>query len=293
MANLVVVAIPSEDDYVWKISSEKVPHMTLLFLGEMPVENFAQIAGFVQHAASTSLTRFGMEVDRRGELGPNLADVLFFDKSKWSGYPEVAAFRSYLLQDANVKAAYEANEQFPEWLPHLTLGFPETPAKKDTRDYPGFSYVSFDRIALWFEDYSGAEFQLARHDILAEVAMAGTTEERTDLGRKNIASLMHYGVKGMKWGVRRKQSNSSRVTVSTGKLGGIKTRGGKGRAPSADAKKAAVSGQIAKKSGYQALSNKQLQQYTQRKDLEKKAERIDRGNSFVTAFFTALEAANK
>ena len=34
MSNLVIVAIPDENDRVWKVSSEKIPHMTLLFLGD-------------------------------------------------------------------------------------------------------------------------------------------------------------------------------------------------------------------------------------------------------------------
>ena len=34
MSNLVIVAIPDENDRVWKVSSEQVPHLTLLFLGD-------------------------------------------------------------------------------------------------------------------------------------------------------------------------------------------------------------------------------------------------------------------
>ena len=102
MPNLVVVAIPDKNDYVWRLSSEKVPHMTLLYLGEMPVENFVSIADFVAHATRRSLTQFGMDVERRDTLGPDQADVLFFAKNKWSGYEDVAAYRSFLLQDSNV-----------------------------------------------------------------------------------------------------------------------------------------------------------------------------------------------
>ena len=32
-SNLVIVAIPDENDRVWKISSEKVPHLTVLVPG--------------------------------------------------------------------------------------------------------------------------------------------------------------------------------------------------------------------------------------------------------------------
>lgn len=283
MANLVIVAIPREDDYVWKISSEKVPHMTILHLGEMPVPNFAQIAGFVQHAATRTLGRFGMEVDRRGDLGPEPADVLFFEKNKWSGYEDVAAFRSHLLHDANIKAAYDSSLQFPEWLPHLTLGYPETPAREDTRDYPGITYVGFDKIALWFSEYSGVEFTLERNDALAEVAMGGSTADRVKLGRRNVGELLHYGVKGMKWGVRR--DRSSRVSIAAkGKK--LKTSGGAGRKPSEDAKRAAVIGRVGKKSGLQALTNKQLQDYQARLNLEASVRRLEyqkknRGQKFV------------
>lgn len=159
MANVVIVAIPTEDDYVNKISSEKIAHMTLLFLGETSqVKNLSSILGYVQHASNQSLHRFGMEVDRRAELGPEQADTLLFSKTKWSGFDNINTFRSYLLKDNNIRTAYDSTEQFPEWVPHLTLGYPATPAKEDTRDYPGISYVTFDRIAVWFNDYEGIEF---------------------------------------------------------------------------------------------------------------------------------------
>jgi hypothetical protein len=85
MPNLVIVALPAEDDIVNKISSEEVAHMTLVFLGDVSkVPNLAPILDFVRHATNTSLSRFGMEVDHRGVLGVDQADCLFFSKSKWS-----------------------------------------------------------------------------------------------------------------------------------------------------------------------------------------------------------------
>ncbi len=78
MNNLVIVAIPAEDDYVHKISSEKVPHCTLLFLGEAINPNLLRIAQFLQHAVTiTELGPFGLDVDYRGVLGEDKADVLF------------------------------------------------------------------------------------------------------------------------------------------------------------------------------------------------------------------------
>ena len=283
MANLVVVAIPEENDHVWKISSEKIPHMTLLFLGEMPVSNFVDIANFVAHASQRSLSRFGMDVNRRGTLGDGSADVLFFAKNKFSDYEGVAAYRSFLLQDSKIRAAYESVEQFPEWVPHLTLGHPEKPAKPDTRSFPGISYVRFDKIALWFNDFDGFEYPLSDSIETMEVAMSSSS---TDRGRAVTEHLIHVGVKGMKWGVRRA---GSRVHVSRSRVtGNVKTVGGVGRKPSADAKKAKVYRQISKKSGYQALSNAQIKAYNERQNLEKQAKKIDLGNSVTGQFIDLL-----
>jgi 2'-5' RNA ligase len=275
MKNLAIVAIPAEDDYVNRISSEKVPHMTLLFLGEADkVKNFNNILGFVQHAANQSLMRFGMEVDRRGVLGPEEADVLFFSKSRWSGFEEINKFRSYLLKNDNIRIAYDSTEQFPEWMPHLTLGYPKSPAKPDERDYPGISYVSFDRIAVWFEDYEGVEFPLKAYDWYSEseVAMGMNPAKRVV---ENV--LAHFGVRGMKWGVRRKATvgpqevivRDSRVTGR-----GLRTSGGAGHPATKSAVRAREIGQIGKKSGLKALSDEDLQTYVKRIQLEQSVRRL-------------------
>jgi len=166
MPNVVIVALPTEDDYVNKISSEKVPHMTILFLGDLlNVKNLGKIISFTQHASDQMLLRFGMDVDKRGVLGPDKADVLFFKKSQWSGFDSVNSFRSSLLQEPNIRTAYDlVPDQFSEWIPHLTLGYPTSPAKPDNRDYPGIYYVSFDRIAVWFAEFEGIEFPLKSYD---------------------------------------------------------------------------------------------------------------------------------
>lgn len=190
---IVIVAIPAEDDYVWKVSSEKIPHMTLLYLGETEVTQ--QTANYVEHAASL-MSRFGMNVDRRGKLGENDADVLFFRKG-W-GFKEVADFRAQLLQNQEINKAYQSAVQYPEWTPHLTLGFPETPAKPTNREY-GIGWVEFDRIAIWTGDSTGPTY-LLDPDRGMEVAMS-TLPTGTDLDKV----LEHYGVKGMRWGQRKKR----------------------------------------------------------------------------------------
>jgi 2'-5' RNA ligase len=200
---VTIVALPSEDDLVRKLSSEKEPHMTLLFLGESPLppEKLADVFGFVQHAASM-LSPFGMSVDYRGELGDKHADVLFFSKSY--NYEKLMNFRSNLLTNRNIYEAYHSTEQYPEWTPHLTLGYPETPANEIDRDY-GVTWVNFDRIALWTEDSDGPTFRLNNDDL--EVMMS--TADR------GAEFLEHYGVKGMKWGKRKSRQTESDSADST------------------------------------------------------------------------------
>lgn len=243
MTGVAIVAIPPEDDYVWQISSEKVPHLTLLFLGDQSDNpNLGRIAGYLEHVASTSMYQFGLEVDRRGRLGEKNADVLFFSKS---GTKMLEEARAYLLQEPNIFRAFHSVEQFPTWTPHLTLGYPETPAKplvqKDdwTRT---ISWLTFDRIALWTGDYEGPEFRLKDRYSSEEVSMS---------------DLAHYGIKGMKWGVRK--DDVARI----GKL--TKTASYKTSKTQADYQE-----QITKAGGLHKVNSKQLEEMRKRLELEKK-----------------------
>lgn len=305
MSNLVIVAIPAEDDYVHKISTEKVPHMTLLFLGDVENKPVSKIADFLQHAVNIlELGPFGLEVERRGVLGPDEADVLFFRKDPWA-LKRIAEFRGQLLKNTPIKSAYDSVTQYPEWTPHLTLGYPPTPAREDKRDYPGIRWVEFDKIGLWTGDYEGEEFQLVHkynYD-LAEMAMSATA----GAGR---AFLKHYGIKGMKWGVRsadrkaaRAQRSSDRHDRILNKLEGhlertskpgeiavkerltvggktrLKAEGGERHPAHEDAVKVATSRQKLKKSGAAALSNRELAEVAQRLDLEQRVKQLDSGTA--------------
>lgn len=265
MANLVIVAIPREDDPIWQISSEKVPHLTILFLGDSS-SAVNEIAGFVEHASSVMLSRFGLDVDRRGELGEDKADVLFF-QDNWE-LPRLRQFRAQLLKDNNIRTAYDSASQFgapQDWTPHLTLGYPETPAKPTKeRIY----WVQFDRIAVWTGDYEGPEFVLKREEFGMDVAAWG------DTGAKGRQFLVHYGVKGMRWGVRKDRSAAPAVVNTTLKRSGkvkLKASGGKRQPVAAEAINAALAVQTLKKSGAAALSNDQLRDLNTRLQLEQQA----------------------
>jgi 2'-5' RNA ligase len=255
-SNLVIVAIPSKDDYVWKISSEKVPHMTILFLGDAINPNVTKIAEFLEHAVNTSVNRFGMEVKERGTLGVDQADVLFFETA-WSEW--LLDFRAQLLRNDNIFKAYSSVEQFEGFTPHLTLGYPETPAKEDTRDYPGISWVNFDKIALWFGDYQGLEFPLKTQDYDMAVGW----------GEEAVNELLHYGVKGMHWGVRKDRSRAR---------------------PSSDAAAAAKAKKKLKEKGLHTLSNDEINALTRRIDLEKKVKGTTSTSAKVKTGHNAVKA---
>lgn len=263
MPGVVIVAIPSEDDYVWKISSEKIPHMTLLYLGEIkPGPELARIESFLQHVADTELRRFYMDVDRRDELGPDKADVVFFKNREDS---EISIARQFMLQDTDIRLRFNSSDQFPEWTPHLTLGYPATPAKVDSRDYPGINWVNFDKLALWVGDFEGPEFLLKERE---EVSLA-MSEIVTNI-------LEHHGVKGQKWGVRKAERSSSNVTIRTnpGKSTRVKTVGGKGHRIHDDAATALRFKQKAKASGVHTLSNAELKKLVERLNLEQQHSRL-------------------
>lgn len=210
MAGIVIVALPKEDEPVWEYSSEKKPHMTLLYMnGVLSDEEAAEITKYVQHASNVSLNRFGLSVDRRGTLGDEDADVLFFDTT--IGVKQLREFRSMLLKNDVIAKNYVKVEQFPGWIPHLTMGYPNSPAKEvappDSRYL--LNWINFDRIAIWFDNYEGPEFELS-----------GDTDSLTDnayWSEDHGVHIMHFGVKGMRWGVRRETDSSGRVSGSSSK----------------------------------------------------------------------------
>lgn len=304
MDSYVIVALPAVDEKAARLSSEKVPHLTLAYLGkDVAAEDLATIITYVQHAAR-ELSPFYMSVDHRGTLGADNADVLFFEKKHWD-MKRVTEFRHHLLLNDTLKRYYDATDQFPEWTPHLTMGYPESPAKKDDSDYPGIHSVNFDRIAVWTGNYEGPEFRLEYDDYAMDVAMSDMTP--LERGASAVDELFHYGVKGMKWGVRNnadgsvsidqtKVKNSLRktdqpVTVTQRKAGTyVRTRGGQRQTASEDAIRAQAARQKAKRSTTDSLSNKQLKDTIERMRLEQEYSKLNkkvsrRGKSFVGKLF--------
>lgn len=253
MASWTIVALPREDDRVMGLSSEKVPHMTLLFLGEQKdPAKAARIAEYIEHVTENTLKPFGMSVFRRGELGPDKADVLFFDEEYITN---IAAFRNNLLKNDDIASAVASTFQYPKWTPHLTMGYPETPAKElPPGDYPP-TWVEFDRIAFWVDDYDGPEYIIPRPRLseMTEDSAMAMSEEGVSVDPEKF--LAHYGVKGMKWGVRK----AAKIE---------KAAAAKRERSSEDAKAAQDAQTKLKKSSIDSLSNKELQTLVTRMNLE-------------------------
>lgn len=110
--------------------------------------------------------------------------------------------------------------------------------------------------------------------------MDGTSRSRSDLsssGRRVAEDFLeHYGIKGMRWGVRRSRKELSKArsegdVVVKAKGGKIKgASGGKAKKPSDDALDAAVTRQKLKKGSIDSLSNSELNGLVKRMELESK-----------------------
>lgn len=116
--------------------------------------------------------------------------------------------------------------------------------------------------------------------------------------------LAHHGVMGMRWGVRRRATVGPHEVIISDKRKRIKTSGGERHPAHSDAIRARKTGQIVKKSGVKAVSDKDLQDYAKRLQLEQSVKRLsvlDRnpGQRFVAQLLgqtgknVATQAANE
>ena len=53
-----IVAIAAQDDYVWRLSSDKKPHLTLLYLGDQ-LNNLDRVQEFIAQLLAHGRSRCG------------------------------------------------------------------------------------------------------------------------------------------------------------------------------------------------------------------------------------------
>lgn len=144
----VVVALPASNDPVHKIGPED-KHMTVVWLGtpeDNPGLDMDQVRGQVANVAQKYGPLTG-QVNSVGQLGDDNAHVLFL---KGDGMGEC---RDELLNQPHIKDGHQAVKQYPQWTPHVTLGYPvdmKPNAVPDENQAP--DEVTFDRLGVWDGD---------------------------------------------------------------------------------------------------------------------------------------------
>jgi hypothetical protein len=171
-----VFLLPADGDPILDISTENPPHVTVAFMG-MTGEQDVDVEA-LRAAVDLTAAEFGpveVEVKGRDELGQEGADVAFLDRD------QMLDLRQSLVENDVIAEAMAQVEQYPEWLPHLTLGYPETPANDG--DLP--STIRLDRLALFvgkdhYEYPLGGEMADTTDAVEQEVAADDLLDEEID-----------------------------------------------------------------------------------------------------------------
>lgn len=136
----LIVLLPVVSDPINEISQEDQAHVTMLYFGDVGTLDQAVIEG-IRAAVMDVSSRFGeliAKVSGRAVLGPDEAGVLLIESF------ELMEIRNELASDDWVQAGYRNGDQFPGFVPHVTLtyggGLP-------SGDLP--AEVRFGALGLW------------------------------------------------------------------------------------------------------------------------------------------------
>lgn len=135
-----LVALPTRADAVNALSQEDQAHITLLWLGAAAELTPDLVEGIRQRVEQVVAERgeFTVKVSGRAVLGEEDAGVLLIESLP------LVELRESLFDDPSVREAYLQADQFPAWIPHLTLtyggGLP-------SGDLP--TEIQIDSVGLW------------------------------------------------------------------------------------------------------------------------------------------------
>lgn len=180
----LVVLVPAESDLITAASSEPA-HVTTIWFGDLAEMQSRDTPEFPQIDLDTlhqEVRNFASDLDgpvvvpvrERGTLGEDDADVVFLEPTD-----SLLALRDGLLANEQIGSAYNAVEQFPEWTPHVTLGYPDRPARGE---YDADS-VTFDRVSLWLggEHYDYPMGGTVSETITADASSTSEVDDQGDL----------------------------------------------------------------------------------------------------------------
>ena len=141
-----VVLLPESSSSIHDASSEDAAHMTTVWLGTTdnvtPEERYDIVEQLRSYAVEA--TPITIPVEEVATLGEEGAEVVLMEPSD-----SAIAFREGLIAEGSpIWAEWSSVEQFPNWIQHVTLGYPESPAKGEFLE----DSITFDRIALWYGD---------------------------------------------------------------------------------------------------------------------------------------------
>lgn len=133
------MAIPSAGDPINDISQEDTAHCTLTFFGE--AANLAQVLQDdlrdAAEMATSEIGPFTVKISGVAVLGEDKASVVLLESQ------ELVDLRGWLCAHPAVELAQKMGQQFPWWVPHLTINYGE-----GVMDDPPET-ISFDRLGLW------------------------------------------------------------------------------------------------------------------------------------------------
>jgi len=142
-----IVAIPTATEPIHHIGDAAEPkHATVLWLGkpeENPDLDMDVVQDAVRGVAESSSGPVTSQVDSQGPLGDEDAQVVHLAGD------ELPALRENLLAAPELREGIGAVQQFPEFTPHVTLGYGLDEQVPDD-DLP--EEVIFDRLAVWDGD---------------------------------------------------------------------------------------------------------------------------------------------
>lgn len=273
----VIVALPAPLDPSRLVGPED-KHATLLYFGETAKLSAGAKNDMLKTAAQVAnmMSTFSARVTNIQRLGSDNPPALV---AMLDPYP-LQQLRNALLVNPQMNTYLANSPQFPTYQPHLTFGYPDYFGEDDMRRLAASLWrINFDRIAVWWNGEQ-TEFSLSADDNDVDDDSAEVAAMSASVGKV----LAHYGVKGMKWGIRNASSQAE----------------SEGHHHSEDAKRSeAAKAKIKESGGTHALSNKELQDVVTRMNLEKqysslstKKSTVNKGHEKVKSILAVGATAN-